>query len=626
MRYDFNDYFKSGEFWRLVIDGPKQQSGRLGFNETNYTQALIRAARHARQLVDKKLALEDIFALHTCAVKGVHNTGYGARALTAFDHSHRAIGEVKFSLAKHNSSKAGMTELLRDIRDQDCGYLVQASICTDTIETEEHPFSLSQGEWLITKELLSRRSDEEIKYLAHKLISSSAEIFLKTQNRSSYRDDLAKALSNYHQKIAAANALVSDCDRKSEKLKAIAWFCREGARIHPFEDGNGRVFCMLLPYLLCLQQGFPIPLLRDPNLIGNHALNEIVAEMQDGFLRTGQLLTGEVPDDFPTRYTTKHSDLADYYEQLLEAIDSTPLSLRSEASPPYIHQKLQFHRLCHAIYKGNKANAIALLNHDSEQDFLYFEDPLGNNALLLAIKRKQPAIANHILARADFDVTRCYKQCRKALALAIIKGYDITAHNLIERMPIQQLNLVRSTTGMSALMLAIKHKRKDIAERLPLPHTRHLMRRSNAQDSVLEWAIFRGCQDIAIALMEQMTAEQLATCNPRTKLTPLHLAIKYKQEAIALKLVKRLSRDQLQVKCIDTKQTALAFATEKKLGSVATALAKKIHTELRVGILSRNSRHIIYHYAKQNNHSETIAELEPHICRAQYWYDIAGPK
>lgn len=90
---------------------------------------------------------------------------------------------------------------------------------------------------------------------------------------------LALYVKNYSDEIVK-------CETPIAKLKCIVQFIKDCEQLHPFYDGNGRTFCMLLFYYLMLQNGFPPPLLADPNRFDCYSTEELVKEIIDGMNNT----------------------------------------------------------------------------------------------------------------------------------------------------------------------------------------------------------------------------------------------------------------------------------------------------------------------------------------------------
>jgi UDP-N-acetylmuramoyl-tripeptide--D-alanyl-D-alanine ligase len=90
-------------------------------------------------------------------------------------------------------------------------------------------------------------------------------------------------VDRYHENLAVA-------DDRHGKLSAICELIRELELLHPFPDGNCRVFAgVLLNYLLMLN-GFPPACLWNPNLDGLLSLEQWTEEVEKGIARTRKLI------------------------------------------------------------------------------------------------------------------------------------------------------------------------------------------------------------------------------------------------------------------------------------------------------------------------------------------------
>lgn len=475
MAYTLTDYLKTGEFWRLVIDGPKQAVGPLGFTEKNYTTALIQAARFALTLLNKKIDYNDLQALHQIALQNVRGTNYGKTTDSGIDNSQRDLGCVSFVLNSANSSLAGFQGLLYDVAKKEHGYgilvLTSAAELSKTlsasnkalgkITAKQWRFPL-KAEWCyLCHDNLKGLSPSQLNVLAQFTIQAlrkkTLRLELFTTNEKHYEVDLQEALDRYHKTIHSTKKATGKSKRLI-KLTAIAKLCREGARIHPFLDGNGRIFCMLLPYLLCMQQGFSVPLMRDVNLIGNHAITEIVKEIEVGIERTEQLMLGHLPLGFAAHYRCNHDDLYRYYSALGDMLLTIPEGLVADDKKPQIHQRFLFQQLYCQIYSKQDKQAIALLTSTSRKSYLSITDPFGNTALHLALKWESPKIATAILAMLPScaDLMQRDKLGDTALDWAIHHNYIAIAKSITAMLEPCDLQEINPRTGDSPLKLTIR--------------------------------------------------------------------------------------------------------------------------------------------------------------------------
>lgn len=77
---------------------------------------------------------------------------------------------------------------------------------------------------------------------------------------------------------------------KKNQLRAIVKYVQLLERLHPFPDGNCRVFCMVFLNALLMQYGFPPTLISDPNKFDGYSIKELVSLVKTGFKETSTLI------------------------------------------------------------------------------------------------------------------------------------------------------------------------------------------------------------------------------------------------------------------------------------------------------------------------------------------------
>ena len=87
---------------------------------------------------------------------------------------------------------------------------------------------------------------------------------------------------------------IDACKTSLKKISVIANLCQRLDQVHPFYDGNIRVFAILLLDYLCLENGFKIPTLLDPNVFDMLSNTELIDKIIGGFERTRQVLSSEL--------------------------------------------------------------------------------------------------------------------------------------------------------------------------------------------------------------------------------------------------------------------------------------------------------------------------------------------
>ncbi len=76
---------------------------------------------------------------------------------------------------------------------------------------------------------------------------------------------------------------------EDEKLTAIVKAIQRLEHLHPFYDGNCRVFCMVILNVLLMQVGFPPTLIDNPNKFDGYSVDELAILIRKGMQRTIKL-------------------------------------------------------------------------------------------------------------------------------------------------------------------------------------------------------------------------------------------------------------------------------------------------------------------------------------------------
>ncbi|MDF1761469.1 MAG: Fic family protein [Coxiellaceae bacterium] len=309
---------QSGEAWRYFVDGPHQAVGRLKYHETGYLPALMHSLVTLPHLVDKRLTVDDLNVLHEHVIGSVGGTLYqdGAKAREDVPGSCRKkFSEIGFGLSTQNCSQAGLFELLKNMRDNTEKSNIVHVLSSPTASAKSY----------IMPAALSSNSDSELQRMAEELYAElqDSAVYLKLEAPLPRSDEdvprlLQNLLDTYYTAIDVATSV-------GDKITAIAILCREAAQLHPYVDGNGRMFCMQLPYLLCMQNGFPMPMMDQVNKFGCYSVEEIVVAMQNGMTATRSVLHQK---QTTTAYPQTAADNAEY-----AAVTNTCLLQLAEKQP-----------------------------------------------------------------------------------------------------------------------------------------------------------------------------------------------------------------------------------------------------------------------------------------------------
>lgn len=294
-----------GQAWRKAVDGAHHKGGRTLYGESNYSVAMLRAMAFGAQFYhpDYVLTPDDLEAIHRETVRGVGGTNYDRD-----NEARRGIREgdcsMRFDLAPHNSSQAGFVELFETLlatkHRNDIGHFYLEII---DAAGNSRALTFKEVEAARAKNSLAQLADQ---CLHQQVIFHTHNYDHRTRHYQDPRKLLQVLLDNYYRDISAV------ADNPHEQCKVIATFCRSAAQLHPYLDANGRSFCMMLPDILCQQQGLPVGLFREVNVFGNFSIDEIADEMLKAMERTDNLIQGLPLDYLSSYFVETHKDLIAY--------------------------------------------------------------------------------------------------------------------------------------------------------------------------------------------------------------------------------------------------------------------------------------------------------------------------
>ncbi|MDF1759522.1 MAG: Fic family protein [Coxiellaceae bacterium] len=285
--------YDSGEVWRYFVAGPSQKQGRLGSSEGGYFRALLDTLVNNIDLISKPtLDIDDFHRLHAQSLLKVTNTNYRKRTDPKYitDLSDTFINpakcrsvdsQIEFPLTEANTSLAGLQQLLAQLAAGDNTFHL-------SVTTQARPPLVINSETIKQSGCIDKCLElfgvDEFQQVVDRgcLDFSSLRIsYIRPQN------DAVLPATQFERLIAEYNKELARAGDDSEAiLVAIARFCNKATQLQPYLDGNGRIFCMLAPYMLCMQNNMLPPLMKDSSMFRGHAVAEIVAEMKTGMTRT----------------------------------------------------------------------------------------------------------------------------------------------------------------------------------------------------------------------------------------------------------------------------------------------------------------------------------------------------
>lgn len=331
------------ELWRLCVDGELQgNSEELGFikfsaREMGSIGNYLKAYDYMLQNVSSPVSVEFIKELHRIAIEGldVQSTSGGNPG------SFRNIF-AQFPLSYgRNLSAAGYKELEE--------------------LPEDSPFRLNQ------------------KLMGRELKKNDREVDLRIESRTVNSNELEKLVAD---EIAEYYYHIQNAQTEEEKNRIILMLVSNLERIHPFNDGNCRVFCNLLLNKLRLENNLSPVVMYDPNRFDGYSIDELVVEVADGVKAFQNLSNGRMP--YPDALTI---------EQIIEKIKSLDESEKKQV-------------ILQLICESQLEILKKLLVADPEIDLNDPITPLGNNALIIAAYTNNIEMVNFLINQIKVDLNR----------------------------------------------------------------------------------------------------------------------------------------------------------------------------------------------------------------------------
>lgn len=295
------DILNTGEYWRYLIGARHQARGRIGYAEKNYIQALLNGVCLMSEWMGQRLTVHSIKELHATVMHLVSDTPHSTGELSSFEC--RAC-DVAFGLTVHTASEEGLRHFIHRLRGPNCSFLLlMTAVSTGT----EHYLTSENID-----EKLMAEGEAGLVLKLQELNSKFQTTHFEDNDSVSIERILDNLLVIYYEKIGA-------CVTSEEKLRAIVEFCQQAIQLHPFRDGNGRLFCMLIPQFLCLQNNFPLSLMAEVNMFAAHTIEQIIEGVASGFFNTEILLKGGMPDKFPDYFDESAVDIFSYRQAVKAA-------------------------------------------------------------------------------------------------------------------------------------------------------------------------------------------------------------------------------------------------------------------------------------------------------------------
>ncbi len=291
--------------WTHHEEGP---IGRFDIKEPGYMRAMLSAAIALFQHNDV-LTADFIEHIHMLCVKDVRDGSNSSDTLLG-RYRDRSDGYEGFGLVWGESvSKAGIAELSANVASYKVKVLANGRPIPEGIDIDDRLLggyvkSLSDLELTLSSEDFTGCSDyvtksnefDQIKWdrefplctkhsLAFRAKVNRYIDYLKISKNPIYKlDRIATSVIKYTVDFFLEEYYTNIKDAKDEdsKIKCIVKLCQSLDQLHPFTDGNIRLFGMLLlNYLLIRNQISPC-VLTDPNCLDLLSINELLLKVKEG--------------------------------------------------------------------------------------------------------------------------------------------------------------------------------------------------------------------------------------------------------------------------------------------------------------------------------------------------------
>jgi UDP-N-acetylmuramyl pentapeptide synthase len=277
--------FDSRQYWRFIVDGRlhRKYSGWVGYDsgEPGSIKAILNGIQYAVDCLPKcpsNITVRHLAELHKICLTDVT---LKTRA--------NLPGEFKFlpnsiPLFAKSTTLAGIEALIEARHDETRSIFFDAEL--------QQPVRQLDTEY-IYKQLQLKKKLSYIPWypeLSPKL-SNALKGLGDTEQYYRAKFEVQQAVLQKTQGIFEKfQTEISVVNTDAHRLRAIARLVKNLEILHPFSDGNCRVFAVVLLLELLLAYGFPPTILSNPNLDAEVGLDEWIKEIELGFERTKLLL------------------------------------------------------------------------------------------------------------------------------------------------------------------------------------------------------------------------------------------------------------------------------------------------------------------------------------------------
>ncbi len=316
---DFREVISSGELWRYFYEPEKQAAGIEGF-APNYMQNNLTALRFLMQ-ADGPLSIDHIKQSHKICMTGISHGAYHEDAevsattspgefIPKDESAYFGVTFVSDDYKKYHAeqvaagtppipatlSEAGFVQILTRMAQADNKLVYKLCVFSQSECDEDDIIEVDASEVGELEGLYGTLCEANDAAVAATRSGAAevdeCDIRFKTTGGEALEAAMEGVLAEYHDAIAQANTIDDPGERDDAVLLAIASFVQQSVLHHPFADGNGRLFQMVLPIKLCLENNIMPPLLNiNPACYPGHTPEEMCDHMKAGIEAAKRIAT-----------------------------------------------------------------------------------------------------------------------------------------------------------------------------------------------------------------------------------------------------------------------------------------------------------------------------------------------
>jgi hypothetical protein len=273
-----------------------RDTGWLPFEKTekNYLQALL--TTFLELCANRpELSADLVKDIHKKDTQGVENLRYQKQIKgSSVPGQFRQTASVGFKCDQTSASIEGIKEFLEKIEKSHSKFpQLQLKITL--------PTNLLDGTVIDQKYIREKKQNgsEDNTSLAREIyenyvkkgtIEISSHIVIDASSSSSVGDVIEALMADLIEEYKTAQIAAKT---PLEKLRSIVTFIRDSEQLHPFLDANCRTFPMVTFPYLCMENGLPPPIQKDPNYFDCLSIDQLLELAIDGMQNTMKMARGE---------------------------------------------------------------------------------------------------------------------------------------------------------------------------------------------------------------------------------------------------------------------------------------------------------------------------------------------